>query len=283
MDLGERISSLRAKRNLSQGELAEMLEVSRQSVSKWETGTSVPELDKLVRLSEVFGISLDELVLDKKPEEAPKEAEPKVIYVEKREQDAPKKTAGVVLLCFAAVVWLLITLFGDILAGFILALPFAACGLICLWVRKHPGLWCAWAVYLFVELYLRFATGINWQFVFLPQVYAGGHPVHLIVAWTLLAVFGLLTGLTSFLYRQSPVGPQRKNAVIAGTSWAVYFLIGILSIPPFTESEQELGFLIAYSVITSVSGWVRGIVLVAAVVFTVRLVVAVRNRKRAMK
>lgn len=62
MTLGERIAALRSEKKLSQGDLAEKLNVSRQSVSKWETGASVPELDKLLLLSEVFGLSLDQLV-----------------------------------------------------------------------------------------------------------------------------------------------------------------------------------------------------------------------------
>ena len=62
MNLGERIYMLRTKKNLSQGDLAELLNVSRQSVSKWENNSAVPDLDKIVRLSEVFGITVDELV-----------------------------------------------------------------------------------------------------------------------------------------------------------------------------------------------------------------------------
>lgn len=47
---------------MSQGDFAEKLNVSRQSISKWETNASVPELDKLIQLSNLFGISLDGLV-----------------------------------------------------------------------------------------------------------------------------------------------------------------------------------------------------------------------------
>lgn len=65
MSLGERIYKLRTEKEMSQGDLADALEVSRQSISKWETNGSVPELDKLIKLSEIFGISLDELVTGK--------------------------------------------------------------------------------------------------------------------------------------------------------------------------------------------------------------------------
>ena len=67
MNLGQRIYELRTQKNLSQGDLAEALDVSRQSISKWETGSSVPELDKLIKLSQLFGVTLDELILDKQP------------------------------------------------------------------------------------------------------------------------------------------------------------------------------------------------------------------------
>lgn len=62
MTLGERLAKLRNQKNLSQDALANTLGVSRQSISKWETDASIPELDKLIRLSELYGISLDELV-----------------------------------------------------------------------------------------------------------------------------------------------------------------------------------------------------------------------------
>lgn len=62
MDLANRIYKLRKAANLSQEQLAEHLDVSRQSVSKWEAGQSVPELDKIVLLSELFGVSADYLL-----------------------------------------------------------------------------------------------------------------------------------------------------------------------------------------------------------------------------
>ena len=61
IDIGSRIYSLRTKMGLSQQQLADRLGVSRQSVSKWETGTALPELDKLVAMSELFGVTLDEM------------------------------------------------------------------------------------------------------------------------------------------------------------------------------------------------------------------------------
>jgi transcriptional regulator with XRE-family HTH domain len=62
MTLGEKIYQYRTQKNLSQGDLADALNVSRQSISKWENDNSVPELDKLVKMAEIFGVTLDALV-----------------------------------------------------------------------------------------------------------------------------------------------------------------------------------------------------------------------------
>lgn len=60
--LSERIYRFRRKSGLSQEQLAERIGVSRQAISKWESGASTPELEKLLALSECFHITLDELV-----------------------------------------------------------------------------------------------------------------------------------------------------------------------------------------------------------------------------
>ena len=67
MQLSENITQLRKAMGLSQEQLAEQLNVSRQSVSKWETGQSAPELDKLILLSQFFGVSTDELLGNSTP------------------------------------------------------------------------------------------------------------------------------------------------------------------------------------------------------------------------
>ena len=66
MKINEKIYSLRKKNNLSQEELADKLNVTRQTISKWELGESVPDLDKVVPLCNLFGITPDELLMDKK-------------------------------------------------------------------------------------------------------------------------------------------------------------------------------------------------------------------------
>ena len=67
MEFNNKLYSLRKQKGLSQEELANRLNVSRQTISKWEVGDSTPDMEKLIALSDLFEISLDELVLDKKP------------------------------------------------------------------------------------------------------------------------------------------------------------------------------------------------------------------------
>ena len=68
MEFKNRLYELRKQKGLSQEELAGRLNVSRQTISKWEVGESAPDMDNLVSISELFGVSLDELVLDKTSE-----------------------------------------------------------------------------------------------------------------------------------------------------------------------------------------------------------------------
>lgn len=68
MGFNNKLYELRKQKGFSQEELANRLNVSRQTVSKWEFGDSTPDMEKLIAISELFGISMDELVLDKAPE-----------------------------------------------------------------------------------------------------------------------------------------------------------------------------------------------------------------------
>ena len=64
MTIAEKITHLRISSNISQEKLASLLNVSRQSVSKWESGESVPQIDMILKLCELFKVSTDELLID---------------------------------------------------------------------------------------------------------------------------------------------------------------------------------------------------------------------------
>lgn len=71
MILADKITALRKKAGWSQEELAEQLGVTRQSVSKWEGAQSVPDMDKVVQMSRLFGVTTDFLPKDELSEEEP--------------------------------------------------------------------------------------------------------------------------------------------------------------------------------------------------------------------
>jgi transcriptional regulator with XRE-family HTH domain len=80
MSLGERISELRKEHNISQGQLAQMLEVSRQAVSKWENGQSSPDTVRLIQLADVLDTDVEYLATGKRTSNKPL---PEVITIEK--------------------------------------------------------------------------------------------------------------------------------------------------------------------------------------------------------
>ena len=73
MSLSENLQNLRKIKNMSQEELAEKLNVSRQAVSKWESGNGFPETEKIINICEIFDCSMDELVKGKITEDVKKD------------------------------------------------------------------------------------------------------------------------------------------------------------------------------------------------------------------
>lgn len=148
MTLGERIAYYRGKMGLSQGELAERLNVSRQAVSKWETDAGLPDLDRLIALSGLFDITLDELVKGSAPSPAPADGAQAASFPPEASPAAAEKPAekpasggqktvgyillGVGLLC--AVLALFLNWALLIPAGYLLI-----CAVLCLTLRRYAG------------------------------------------------------------------------------------------------------------------------------------------------
>ena len=90
MSIAERILTLRKSKGMSQEQLAEAMGVSRQAVSKWESEQASPDLDKVITMSEIFGVTTDYLLKGIEPE---KEAE----KTEEKKFDDTHMTVGDVL------------------------------------------------------------------------------------------------------------------------------------------------------------------------------------------
>lgn len=103
-----KLYKLRKNSGLSQEQLAEQLNVSRQAISKWESGTAVPESEKLITISNYFGVSVDYLLKD--------DEEDKAKVTDSTIEEKPKMIAGIII-CIAGIlsmaIWGLLSIFSP--------------------------------------------------------------------------------------------------------------------------------------------------------------------------
>ncbi len=214
MSLGENIVRLRTQRGLSQEELADRLGVSRQSVSKWETDGSVPELEKLMKLGELFEVSLDVLVKGDSFTDIPQET---VQETEKAEPSAPARRkgarwAGYVYLVIGAVISFVLGIWGGGWLALIFGLPFYISAVICLTAKgERTGLWCGWCLFFLVDAYLRYGTGLSWGVIFQTLRWtARMNYTRLIIAWCQFLVMLFFILWTAFSYGKEP-WPEKER------------------------------------------------------------------------
>ncbi len=110
MILAEKIMTLRKRAGWSQEELAAQLGVSRQSVSKWEGAQSVPDMQKVVQMSRLFGVTTDYLLKEELGEPEPAQSEPDAPL---RRAAAPKLAAATLLCVLSPVALLLLAALSD--------------------------------------------------------------------------------------------------------------------------------------------------------------------------
>ncbi len=205
MTLAEKILSLRTARGMSQDDLAEKLEVSRQSVSKWETAQSTPDLDKIIKLADLFGVSVDQLVRDGERPQPPEPSPPQTVYVERRQELSPLQKLGVVMEA-SGVALAVIGLMGAPLLIWAAA-ALVILGLPLLLSRKHPLLIDGWLI-LAVSWYLcplmgmcpsKLWSGVEWIYYYFAMpgpgrgsILLGG--VIVVAQRVLLIVLAVFTG-----------------------------------------------------------------------------------------
>ena len=99
MTLGEKLSKLRKENNYIQEQLADVLGVSRQAISKWESNITYPETDKLIRMSELFNCSLDYLLKDTEETDRKNQSNEEILFFRKhlRERKSEKTVWGIPL------------------------------------------------------------------------------------------------------------------------------------------------------------------------------------------
>lgn len=194
MTLGEKISKLRTTNKMSQGDLAEKLNVSRQSISKWETNASVPELNKLIQLSDLFGISLDVLVRsdeleasDDREEDVPPPP-PQQTQIVIQHSLTTQKIVGFILLALGLLCCLLALIAGSgllIIGGYIIF-----CSILCLLIKRYAGLIIGWITMIQAIVLTPYFTGVRIFSVFNPGYYKYGLGINQIISivmWLLAA------------------------------------------------------------------------------------------------
>ncbi len=207
MNTGERLYELRIKNNMSQGNLADKLNISRQTVSKWENNICMPDTEKLIQLSEIFNVSTDYIL---KGED--KKNEPVYVYV--NESDGKKTAAyneriirkyiGIVL----AVIFSILTLLSLLFRGYFLTIIPAAVvllGILFAKNAKHPWLITLWTSYIVTVTALPFISAINLFYIFDPIIYREGYTEHLLLAWGVWVILAALVICTVMAVK------KRKN------------------------------------------------------------------------
>ncbi|MBE6563885.1 MAG: helix-turn-helix transcriptional regulator [Ruminococcaceae bacterium] len=233
--LGQRIYQYRKEKNLSQEQLADLLDVSRQSISKWETDASVPELEKLLRMSDIFAVSLDELIRGNEKPGAHEQGKttpcvPREAVPSQAASFSVQKIIGIILLCTGGLIFAILTALGGLFGGLLFSSPFLVCGILCLALKKRIGLWCGWALYFLIDLYLTYATGASRAAILMSLRWTSNMNYGiLILSWiwflTLLAMFAA----TLVSFRRTSLNTDRKTLTALVLSAALPVASAILS------------------------------------------------------
>lgn len=203
MSIGNNIYKLRTAKNLSQGELADILDVSRQSVSKWETDAAVPDLDKLMKLCDVFDVSLDNLTGRETPPSA-------LIEVDKPElkTSSAQKIIGYILFAFSLVLGLIAIIFGHNEGDYLILVPIAlsslVCGLLCLFAGRKAFYWCLWTVFAPISILSPHVVGL---------------PVLTTLSMIMIAVIIIMLFVANAVFRDTVVTTTPKQTFLLVLSW----------------------------------------------------------------
>ena len=163
-----------------------------------------------------------------------------------------QKVTGWLLVCFAAAVWLTLTMITQSIDGIFFALPFLACGVICLTAKRNVGLWCAWAAVACGDLLLRLPSGVTWRLVLLTPVYdASMNYFRLAFAWGELLFMAALMLITVVRFGKHPLEwtTKRRRLFCAGV---IAFAILCLPLP-----QVLLDHFLLYRFVRALADWTQ--------------------------
>lgn len=265
MTLGEKIYELRTQHNLSQGDLANELNVSRQSISKWENGNSTPDLDKIIKLAEIFNVSLDELIKNEEKEvtvvNTPKETP--TIQTNDRE-----KKIGKGLLIAGVISIFAFLLLGLGITGLFVAIPLFACSIIYYKAKNNHFFYCLWAIIPIADLYIRFAMGISWSVIKqTPEWEFSMNYYRLAIGWGQFIVisFLILFSIIKLSKKDVEINKKFKRNFIAAVIGFVFLLAGEYITSPlimekainYTHFEIQQSIFTVINIVFSIFDWLR--------------------------
>lgn len=223
MTLGERIARFRKAKSLSQEELANILNISRQAVYKWESDQTTPELEKLTALSSIFEVSLDELVKGEKP----RTQEPSAQTEPKRDKHF---SCGILFLACGILSTLILVLLSRSMAGAIAGIPFIVCAVLCFFTRRHTTLWCGWTFFICIDLYMRYASGVMPSHILLSFIWTQEmNYARLAFAWIQFLTLLIMIAVTANAFALSPQERSKKTfgrLALQVLAWAALFFVG---------------------------------------------------------
>ena len=239
MSIGNNIYKLRTAKNLSQGELADILDVSRQSVSKWETDAAIPDLDKLIKLFDLFEVSLDEIT-DRA--ENVKKSKPKT------KSGPTQKVIGYILFAVSLLLGILTLFLSYNESDFLILLPLAfaimGCGLLCLFKGRTAFYWCIWTI---------FAPII----ILSPRLV--GFPVVSSATTITVLLMVIMFFVARATFKDVVIKKSNKRTILLSLAWVLplgwlFLRICILTLPlppnfHFHNTFSVLGNLICYTLI----------------------------------
>ena len=235
MSVGSRIFELRMSKNLSQSALADMLDVSRQSVSKWETDSAVPDLDKLVKLCDVFEVTLDELTgrTDSMNGEPGKT---EICSFPARTQ----QVFGYILFVLSFSVALLLLFRGRNEGDFIIMVPvllaLLICGMICIFLKQRALYWCIWTMLAPISI-LTCTVGFRPFFLVLMQ---------------LCCIAGMAFAALHF-FKNVFVSAKRRKEILLIAAWLAAIAVYLINLG-FAQMYWLLSFVFNFVIFALIAG-----------------------------
>ena len=263
MSLGERIKEQRKSSGLSQEKLAEFVGVSRQAVTKWETGQSAPSTENLFKLAEIFGTTVDILLAsDEDEKNSPAE---QIYYLYKMEQKKKveerrirlKKNVffSLVVVAGYVIVYLAGRIFGTTehqtsVIGWLFGDDPAQLSYLYGWLLHQNIFWIAMAVSvipaLFGKKYFSFTTLAGFALGLLIGELGGQNPAGAAYGyghygwaiWGSIFVFSIVMGIVLEIFTKSKFDLKSKKL----WAWSAVFAIGILSILVIIRMSMPTSF-----------------------------------------